>query len=94
MSEMNEAAQPQSAVMKSTEGWAGPNGLIENTNEPLPTAVSQLEVDTDLVMEVDDDYADFVEPEIQWYRRPNRSRLLYSSIASQMPSRPFDEISV
>ena len=64
MSRAKEAIEPESAG-KSTEGRAEPNGSIGPIANPTDDFGSQLDVDTDLGMEVDDEYRQSAdEPEI------------------------------
>lgn len=97
MSKAKEAIKPESA-RKSAEGRAEPNGLIVPVHRSMDDLGSALEVDTELDMEVDDEYQQFAdELEIQWRRQPNDGRSTYPSLSPQRrPVRPlaFDAVSV
>jgi hypothetical protein len=96
MSKAKEAIEPESA-RKSAEGGAEPNGLIVPVPRSADDLGSALEVDTDLDMEVDDEYQQFSdELEIQWCRQPNDGRSTYQSLPPQrrpLRSLAFDAVS-
>jgi hypothetical protein len=95
MSKAKEAIEPESA-RKSAEGRAEPNGSIVPIARPTDYFGSQLEVVTDLGMEVDDEYPQSTdELEIQWRRQPDDGSSRYPSVPLQhRPLRPFDSVSV
>jgi hypothetical protein len=95
MSKAKEEIEPESAG-KSAEGRPEPNGSIVPIARSADDFGSQLEVDADLGMEVDDEYHQSAdEPEIQWRRQPDNGRSTYPPVPAQHRSlRPFDSVSV
>lgn len=95
MSRAEEAIEPESA-RKSAERRAELNGSIVPIASPADDFSSQIEVATDLVMEVDDEYQQSAdEPEIQWRRQADDGRSTYPSVPLQHRFlRPFDSVSV
>jgi hypothetical protein len=95
MSKAKEAIEPESS-RKPAEGRAEPNGSIVPIASPTDGLGSQLEVATDLAMEVDDEYQPSAdEPEIQWRRQPDDGSSIYPSVPLQHRSlRAFDSVSV
>ena len=94
MSRMKETIEPES-TRKSAEGRPEPNGSIGPISQTAEDALPQLEVDTDLEMEVDDDYLESADPILQWGREPGDGRSTYPSVAAHhRSSRPFDTVSM
>lgn len=95
MSRAKEAIDPESS-RKSSERQAEPNGLILPIRRSGDDFGSVLEVDTDLGMEVDDEYQQSAdEPEIHWRRQPGDGRSIYPSPPPRRRSlRPFDSLSM
>lgn len=91
---MKETIENESARI-SAEGRLEQNGSIGPINRPAESALTPLEVDTDLAMEVDDDYLESIEPVIQWRREHIDGRSTYPSVLPHLSSsRPFDTLSV
>jgi hypothetical protein len=94
MSKAKEAIEPESA-RKSAEGRVEPNGSIVPIVMPTDNFSSQLEVATDLSMEVDEDRRSADEPEIQWRRRPDDGSSIYQSMPLRLRSlRASDSVSL
>lgn len=95
MSKAKEEIEPEFA-RKSAEGCAEPNGSIVPIARPTDDFHSQLEVATDLEMEVDDEYRQSAdEPEIQWRQQPDDGRPTYPSVSLPDRSlRQFDSVSM
>jgi hypothetical protein len=81
MSKAEEAIEAESA-RKSVEARTEPNGLIMAVHRPADDLGLTLEVDTDLAMEVDDEYRESAdEQEILWHRQLHDSSSTYPSLA-------------
>ena len=80
------------STKEPAEGRVEANGLIGPIPRPADDFGSALEVDTDLGMEVDDEYRQSAEElEIQWRRQPDDTWSTYSSVPLQRRSlRLFD----